>query len=151
MTVKQEVYRDVLQEGYSLHWYEVKSVLGRGAFGVTYLAHDNNLDQLVAIKEYFPHDFSSRDSGFTVHPSTGEKRELFEWGLTRFIREAQTLAKFKHHNIVRVMSVFELNNTAYMVMEYEQGEELTQLYKKKKNLSAQELLDIFLPLFLFSL
>lgn len=146
MTVKQEVYRDVLNEGFKLHWYEIKSVLGRGAFGVTYLALDKNLDQLVAIKEYFPHDFSSRDSGFTVHPSTGESREMYEWGLNRFIREAQTLAKFKHHNIVRVMSVFELNNTAYMVMEYEQGEELSRLYKKNKNLTEQELLNIFLPM-----
>jgi serine/threonine protein kinase/tetratricopeptide (TPR) repeat protein len=146
MTVNQEVYRDVLNEGYTLHWYEVKSVLGRGAFGVTYLAFDKNLDQLVAIKEYFPNEFSARDTGFTVHPTTGESRELYEWGLDRFIREAQTLAKFKHRNIVRVMSVFELNNTAYMVMEYEQGEELSRLYKKKKNLSEQELLDIFLPI-----
>lgn len=146
MTEKQDVYRDVLEEGFALHWYEVKSVLGRGAFGVTYLALDKNLDQLVAIKEYFPREFSSRDSGFTVHPSTGESQELFEWGLDRFIREAQTLAKFKHHNIVRVMSVFELNNTAYMVMEYEQGEELSRRYKMKKNLSEQELLNIFLPI-----
>ena len=146
MTENQQVYRDVLNEGYVLHWYEVKSVLGRGAFGVTYLALDKNLDQRVAIKEYFPHDFSSRDSGFTVHPSTGESQELYEWGLERFIREAQTLAKFKHHNIVRVMSVFELNNTAYMVMAYEQGEALSLLYKRKKPLSEQELLDIFLPI-----
>ena len=146
MTENQQVYRDVLNEGYTLHWYEVKSVLGRGAFGVTYLALDKNLDQRVAIKEYFPHDFSSRDSGFTVHPSTGESLELYEWGLDRFIREAQTLAKFKHHNIVQVMSVFELNNTAYMVMKYEQGEELSLLYKRKKRFSEQELLDIFLPI-----
>jgi len=144
--VNQEVYRDVLNEGYTLHWYEVKSVLGRGAFGVTYLARDKNLDQLVAIKEYFPHDFSTRATGYTVHPTTGENRELYEWGLNRFIREAQTLAKFKHHNIVRVMSVFELNNTAYMVMEYEQGEELSKLYKRNKNLSEPALLDIFLPI-----
>ena len=78
MTENQEVYRDVLNEGYTLHWYNVKSVLGRGAFGVTYLALDKNLDQLVAIKEYFPHDFSTRDSGYTVHPTTGENREMFE-------------------------------------------------------------------------
>ncbi len=140
------IYRDVLEAGFVLHWYEIKSVLGRGSFGVTYLAWDKNLSQLVAIKEYFPRDFSSRDSGFTVHPSTGESRELFEWGLTRFIREAQTLAKFKHHNIVRVMSVFELNNTAYMVMEYEEGEDLSKLYKQQKNLSEQALLDIFIPI-----
>lgn len=144
--MNQEVNRDVLSEGHKLHWYEVKSLLGRGAFGVTYLARDNNLHQNVAIKEYFPQDFSSRESGSTVHPTTGEKRELYEWGLERFIREAQTLAQFRHHNIVRVMSVFELNNTAYMVMEYEQGEELSRLYKRKNHLSEQELLDIFLPI-----
>jgi len=146
MNENQEVYRDVLNAGYTLHWYEVKSVLGRGSFGVTYLAQDKNLDQLVAIKEYFPRDFSSRASGSTVHPTTGEKKELYDWGLVRFVREAQTLAKFKHHNIVRVMSVFELNNTAYMVMEYEQGEELSKLYKRKKNFTEQELLAIFLPI-----
>lgn len=144
--MNQDVNRDLLSEGHKLHWYEIKSVLGRGAFGVTYLARDNNLHQIVAIKEYFPNDFSSRESGSTVRPTTGEKRELYEWGLDRFIREAQTLAQFRHHNIVRVMSVFELNNTAYMVMEYEQGEELSRLYKRKKYLTEQELLNIFLPI-----
>ena len=146
MMENQEIYRDVLSAGYTLHWYVVKSVLGRGSFGVTYLAQDKNLDQLVAIKEYFPRDFSSRASGHTVQPTTGEKKELYEWGLVRFVREAQTLAKFKHHNIVRVMSVFELNNTAYMVMEYEQGEELSKLYKRQKIFSEAELLAIFLPI-----
>ncbi len=142
---EEEVYRDVLPEGFELHWYVVKSVLGRGAFGVTYLAQDKNLDQLVAIKEYFPNDFSSRESGFTVHPTTNKNKEMYEWGLDRFIREARTLAKFKHANIVRVLSVFEHNNTAYMVMEYEQGEELSKIFKTKEHLSEQELLDIFLP------
>lgn len=143
--MNENTYRDVLEAGFTLHWYEIISVLGRGSFGVTYLAWDKNLNQQVAIKEYFPRDYSSRDSGFTVHPSTGESREIFEWGLNRFIREAQTLAQFKHNNIVRVMSVFELNNTAYMVMEYEEGEDLSLLYKREKNLSEQALLDIFIP------
>jgi len=145
MTDNQEVYRDVLPEGFDLHWYEVQSVLGRGAFGVTYLALDKNLDQLVAIKEYFPNDFSARESGYTVHPTTGKSREMYEWGLDRFIREARILAKFKHANIVRVLSVFEHNNTAYMVMEYEQGEELSRLFKRKEEFTEQEMLDIFLP------
>jgi len=145
MTDNQEVYRDVLPEGFELHWYEVQSVLGRGAFGVTYLALDKNLDQLVAIKEYFPNDFSARESGYTVHPTTGKSKEMYEWGLDRFIREARILAKFKHANIVRVLSVFEHNNTAYMVMEYEQGEELSRLFKRKEEFTEQEMLDIFLP------
>ncbi|VAX06618.1 Serine/threonine protein kinase [hydrothermal vent metagenome] len=143
---QEEVYRDVLPQGFEIHWYEVKSVLGRGAFGVTYLALDKNLDQLVAIKEYFPNDFSSRETGYTVHPTTGKNKEMYEWGLNRFIREARTLAKFKHSNIVRVLSVFEHNNTAYMVMEYEQGKELSKLFKDKEHFTEQELLDIFLPI-----
>ena len=53
-------YHDSLPEGYRLHWYELKSVLGRGGYSVTYLAHDNNLDQAVAIKEYLPVDFATR-------------------------------------------------------------------------------------------
>ncbi len=146
MTDNQEVYRDVLPEGFELHWYEVQSVLGRGAFGVTYLALDKNLDQLVAIKEYFPNDFSARESGYTVHPTTGKSKEMYEWGLDRFIREARILARFKHANIVRVLSVFEHNNTAYMVMEYEQGEELSKLFKRKESFTEQEMLDVFLPI-----
>ncbi len=142
---QEEVYRDVLPQGFEIHWYEVKSVLGRGAFGVTYLVLDKNLDQLVAVKEYFPNDFSSRETGYTVHPTTGKNKEMYEWGLNRFIHEARTLAKFKHPNIVRVSSVFEYNNTAYMVMEYEQGKELSKLVKEKGHFTEQELLDIFLP------
>lgn len=145
MTDEQEVYRDVLPEGFELHWYEVQSVLGRGAFGVTYLARDKNLDQLVAIKEYFPNDFSARETGYTVHPTTGKNKEMYQWGLDRFIREARTLAKFKHPNIVRVLSVFEHNNTAYMVMEYERGDELSKLFKEQGTFSEQQLLDVFLP------
>lgn len=145
ITDEGESYRDVLPSGFELHWYELKSILGRGAFGVTYLAQDKNLDQLVAIKEYFPNEFSMRDSGCTVHPTTSKNKEMYEWGLSRFIREARTLAKFKHPNIVRVLSVFENNNTAYMVMEYEHGKELSRLFKEKAHFTEQELLDIFLP------
>jgi len=143
---EKEIYRDVLPKGFSLHWYEVQSVLGRGAFGVTYLARDKNLDQFVAIKEYFPNEFSTRESGFTVHPTSSQNKEMYEWGLNRFVREARTLAKFKHGNIVRVLSVFENNNTAYMIMEYERGKELSRLFKEKKHFAEQELLDIFLPI-----
>jgi len=142
---EEETCRDVLPEGFELHWYEVKFVLGRGAFGVTYLARDKNLDRLVAIKEYFPKEFSIRESDYIVHPAASKSKEMYEWGLSRFIREARILAKFKHPNIVRVLSVFENNNTAYMVMEYERGNELSRLFREKEHLTEQELLDIFLP------
>lgn len=143
--VDKKKYRDTLPAGYQLHWYELEKVIGRGAYGITYLAKDKNLDQLVAVKEYLPTEFASRVEDDTVHPMTGEHEEIYAWGLDRFLREARTLAKFKHSNIVRVLSVFEQNNTAYMVMEYEQGEDLAKLFKKTQSISEQKLLDIFLP------
>ncbi len=138
--------KDVLPEGYKLHWYDIKSILGRGGFGITYLALDENLDQLVAIKEYLPTDISSRNSDQTVHPTTGEKHQLYFWGLKQFLKEARVLAKFKHPNIVRVLSVFEKNNTAYMVMEFEQGKDLSVIFKEKNSFKEEELINLFIPI-----
>ncbi len=140
-----ETTRNSLKPGYRLHWYEIKRVLGQGGFGITYLAWDPNLHQHVAIKEYFPVELSVREADASVHPVTENHRSKFIWGLERFVSEAQTLAQFKHPNIVRVLSVFEQNNVAYMVMEYEQGESLKDILKRHKTLDQPELLSILLP------
>lgn len=136
----------MLQTGYKLHWYRIESVLGKGAFGITYLAHDVNLDRQVAIKEYLPSQFAVRNDDLTVHPTTDDHREDFEWGLKRFVSEAKILTKFEHPNLVRVFNVFEMNNTAYMVMNYEVGKSLQQILKSRKTLTESELMKIIIPL-----
>ena len=140
------ISHDVLPEGYPLLWYVIKSVLGQGGFGVTYLAMDTNLDRLVAIKEYMPIEFSVRDAQNTVHPRTGQMGDVYQWGLKSFLSEGKTLARFKHPNIVRVLSVFEHNNTAYMVMEYEQGEDLSNLFERNLYKTEEDLIRITLPI-----
>lgn len=135
-----------LQPGYELHWYRIERVLGQGAFGITYLAHDINLDREVAIKEYLPGQFSTRDDNLTVKPTTAEQREDFDWGLKRFISEARTLTRFEHPNLVRVFNVFEVNGTAYMVMNYEVGKSLQQILKTRKTLREDEITRILNPL-----
>ncbi|HEY9049961.1 MAG TPA: serine/threonine-protein kinase, partial [Gammaproteobacteria bacterium] len=148
MTLQND--NNTLPPGYLLHWYEIIDVIGRGGFGITYLARDKNLDMLVAIKEYLPEDFANRKDNSTVQPKTGQQAELYDWGLERFVTEARILAKFTHPNIVRVLSVFEQNNTAYMVMEYAQGEDLSTVYKRRRKenqlLDEHEYLDIFIPI-----
>ncbi|MCP4407769.1 MAG: protein kinase [Gammaproteobacteria bacterium] len=139
--------RNTLPLGFKLLWYEIVALLGQGSFGVTYLAFDTNLQLKVAIKEYMPLEFAARDhADSTIHPLTSKQEEIYSWGLDRFMAEAQTLARFKHPNIVKVYTVFEENNTAYMVMEYEQGEELSQSFKRGELTSESELLEIILPL-----
>jgi len=113
-----------LAEGEMLNWYRIDSVLGRGGFGVIYRATDTNLDHPVAIKEYIPHVFAQGEGHTTVRPTGVPHADLYRWGLERFIKEARNLVRFKHPNIVRVMSVFQQNDTAYMVMEFEAGVEL---------------------------
>jgi len=110
-----------LDEGEMLNWYRIERILGRGGFGVIYLARDINLDLEVAIKEYMPGDVARRADNSGVFPLTDKHGAAYSRGLERFIEEARNLVRFKHPNIVRVMSVFQENNTAYMVMELEEG------------------------------
>ena len=120
-------------------------VLGVGGFGVTYLAEDLRLDRRVAIKEYLPNEFAMR-SGETVHPKSRSDREVFEWGLERFLGEARTLALFRHPNLVRVMEYFEANATAYIVMEYEEGEPLDRVLDRRGTLSERQLRGLLGPI-----
>ena len=139
-------HRNSLQAGYQLHWYVIKRILGQGGFGITYLAEDTNLDQEVAIKEYLPIELAVRERDDSIHPVSGEHGEQFSWGLDRFMSEARTLAQFKHANIVRVLTVFPENNTAYMVMEYEHGKAMSEILQERKTIPEDELKSIFLPI-----
>jgi len=143
--MSEPAFPDALPLQYRLHWYVVERVLGQGGFGITYLARDSNLDQSVAIKEYLPSDIATRRPDATIRSRTDEHRERYRWGLDRFIKEARTLARFDHPNIVRVHSVFEANNTAYMVMRFEAGETLSAVLESRGTLSEEELLRIILP------
>jgi serine/threonine protein kinase/TPR repeat protein len=139
-------FPDALPKDYRLHWYAIERVLGQGGFGITYLAHDSNLDQHVAIKEYLPVDMATRRDDATVRARTEDLAERYQGGLERFIREARTLARFDHPNIVRVLSVFEFNQTAYMVMRFEEGETLAALLERRHALNESELMRILLPI-----
>jgi TPR repeat protein len=102
--------------------YRIERVLGAGGFGVTYEVEDLHLGARVALKEYYPSDFGDRDASLSVRPKSERHRQTFEWGRTSFLQEARTLARFRHPSIVRISRVFEANSTAYMVMDFEQGQ-----------------------------
>ena len=146
MSVAPLSHRNALRNGTELHWYTVDRVLGQGAFGITYLATDNNLHRPVAIKEYLPGQLAHREQDGSVLALTDELVEEYQAGLKRFIVEARTLARFEHPSIVRVHNIFEANHTAYIVMQYEQGEGLDRLLKSRGTLNEHEILQILHPL-----
>lgn len=124
-----------LPSGYQLHEYRVESILGAGGFGITYLATDTQLNKIVAIKEYLPSEMAVRVSGQTVAPKSSSDNDDYSWGLTRFLDEARTLARFQHPNLNQVHRLFEANGTAYMVLDYVEGRTLSQILKEQGRLS----------------
>jgi len=121
--------------------YRIERVLGAGGFGVTYLADEIALARLVTIKEYFPSDIAARTQGIGAAPRSKDCAGDYRWGLDRFVEEAQTLAKFNHTNIVRVYRYFLANNTAYMVLHFEEGQSLKAWLKGLGRAPRQKELD----------
>lgn len=140
-------HRYALPNGYELDGYRIDGILGTGGFGITYRARELAIDRALAIKEYLPAGIAMRDqSTSAVHASGSDDQDDFEWGLDRFRKEAQTLVSFRHANIVAVFRFFEANNTAYLVMEYAQGEDLGAVLLRRKTLGEAEIRAIIDPL-----
>ena len=137
---------NALPPGYQLFEYRIDDVLGQGGFGITYIATDINLNSKVAVKEYFPEQFACRSENKTVSISPVEDLEYFQRGLKTFLTEARTLAVFRHPNIVRVARFFEANNTAFIVLEYEDGKSLKSWWSAAEGINEERLIRLLLPL-----
>ena len=142
----------VLQPGTVLNEkYLIGKVIGDGGFGITYVAYDTVLEARVAIKEYFPTELVSRSTSTGIQTSvsvlTGSAEDQYKKGMSRFIQEAENLAKFNHlPGIVSVRDFFYANNTAYMVMEYIDGITLKEyLVQHRKKLPYQTVLGMMKP------
>ncbi len=127
--------------------YKIEGILGQGAFGITYLATDTSLNVQVAIKEYFPREFSVRATGNTVRPSgSKDDKDFFEWGRDRFLSEARILARLDHPNIVAVRRLLEANSTAYLVMDYCDGRPLDRIVESDGPLTTDAADKLIWPL-----
>lgn len=121
--------------------YRIIKKLGQGGFGITYLAENTLLEGKVAIKEFFFKEYCERDNA-TCHvtiPTSGN-REIVECFKQKFIKEAKTIFRLNHPNIVRIHDVFEENDTAYYVMDYIDGESLGDMVKRRGAIPEAEAL-----------
>ena len=129
--------------------YKIEKVLGQGGFGITYLATqrisiEGPIGQIeteikLAIKEFFMKDVCNReeDSNVVSIPSVGSK-QMAERFKQKFIKEAWNISKLKHPHIIKVVDVFEENDTAYYVMEYHGNASLNSCIKQNGAFSEEE-------------
>src|SRR4030095_286285 len=99
----------ILPPGAKLGRFEISSVLGQGAMGVVYLAHDPEIDCPVAIK--------------TIHPEPPGGESPAE-GEPPFLKEAKLAGRLQHPNIVTVFDVGRDRDLYFIAMEYVEGRPL---------------------------
>jgi serine/threonine protein kinase len=145
-------HRQALPTAYLLDRYRIKRVLGAGGFGITYRANDTTLPRddprrAAAIKEYLPFEIALRLADRrSVGVIAPEDEEDYRFGLAKFEAEARTLARFAHPSIVAVRRFFAANSTAYIVMPYERGIDLSTILHDPDWLTEDELLQLLPPI-----
>jgi tRNA A-37 threonylcarbamoyl transferase component Bud32 len=104
--------------------YEILEKIGQGGFAIVYRAKDTELDRLVALKEL---------------------RQAFlddtEW-VSRFKREARTIARLDHPHIVTIHDVGEAEGHLYLVMRLVEGPDLADLLASRGHLSWSEAVEV---------
>lgn len=134
----------VLPRGTSLgSRYILGGNIGRGGFGITYLAYDTLAGKTVAVKEYFPSALAHRGRGLHVIPNSEKSAEQFNIGAEKFFDEAELVRRFNGNpNIVSIYECFYENNTAYYIMEYLHGITLENYVQKYGVLNSAQALYI---------
>jgi eukaryotic-like serine/threonine-protein kinase len=101
--------------------FRIERVLGQGGMGVVVEAFHLQLEQRVALKFLLP--------GALAYPET----------VARFAREARAAAKIRSEHVARVIDVGALDTgSPYIVMEYLEGQDLSQLLRARGNVTVAE-------------
>src|SRR6185437_13301216 len=108
----------------SIGKYQILELVGEGAMGVVYRAHDPVLERTVAIK--------------VMNESIARQEDLRQ----RFLREAQAAASLQHPNVVCIYDLGDLDGHLYIAMEFVEGIDLEKLLEIAQPLSLQSRLDI---------
>lgn len=132
--------------------YLVGDVLGEGGFGITYIGYDLNLEIRVAIKEFFPNGYATRESKNTsvLTVYAGKNIDIVYKWRDNFLKEARSLAKCANlSGVVGVKDFFQENNTAYIVQEFLEGQTLKEYCKERGGkLPVEQLLSALEPVIL---
>lgn len=139
--------QSMLKVGTILHGtYRIDSYLSSGGFGNTYVATNIEFDERVAIKEFFMKGVTQRDDNqTTVSVSNAENNNSFLEQKEKFKKEARRLRKMQNEHLVRVHDLFDENGTTYYVMDYVDGENLSERLKRTGRPMTESEVRLILP------
>lgn len=105
--------------------YKIIDHIGAGGFGKTYLVSTElGKDVNLVVKEFYISKMCTRDTATQKVSVSHENRESFENLRKSFLNEAKKVSKLNHPHIVKVVDLFEANDTVYYVMNQVKGESL---------------------------
>lgn len=141
---------DALAKGTHIRNYAVEAVLGHGGYGIVYRARHIQAGDLVALKEYMPSEFAIRGQDAVV-PRNLDCEEHYLDGLRRFRDEAEALINLPSHpNVVSCRDFFTGNGTAYLVMDFVDGQPLSKVLRSRESagrpFEEADLLAVVIPL-----
>ena len=147
MTQQEINNSSMLKVGTILHGtYRIDSYLSSGGFGNTYVATNVEFDERVAIKEFFMKGVTQRDDNqTTVSVSNSENTNSFLGQKEKFKKEARRLRKINNEHLVKVYDLFDENGTTYYVMDYVDGENLSEWLKRTGRPMTESEVRLILP------
>ncbi len=131
-----------LPSGQKVGPYVIERVLGHGANGIAYLAHDKTLDRKVVLKEHYPQELCTRDAASHCLISLDEGTEhIFAESVNQFIREARLIASLEHPSIIKIHRVFSLSpTTCFYVMPLLEGGTLRDVIHSGKRIPPSSII-----------
>lgn len=131
-----------LSPGKKVDPYTIEHILGHGANGIAYLAHDKALDRKVVLKEHYPLGLCRRDSETQLLvPLNEEVAHIFADSVDQFIREARLIASLEHPSIIKIHRVFSLSpSTCFYVMPLLEGGTMQDIIRSGKRIPAHTLI-----------
>lgn len=124
----------------------IVKTLGQGTFGITYLARVRIMgslgsidsDVFVAVKEFFMRQINGRNERTVTY---SRKDGTFAYYKERFVHEAENLSKLNNPGIIKVIELFEENQTVYYVMEYISDRSLDDCIRSNGRLASTQCVD----------
>lgn len=140
------VYDDCLYPGTAVSdRYIIGKAIGRGGFGITYIAFDNDTGKRVVIKEYLPEGFAKREFGKnTVSPAGDE--EKFKTGMKNAIDCSNAISGYDYlESVEKYIDCVRENGTIYIVREYFDGVTIREYVEKNGSFGYQRAVETIIP------